>query len=448
MLRNCLSTCALALMLAPVIAFGETDARLQALLQEADDANPEVVAARARMEAAARRAERAAVLPDPMLSVGYTNDGLQPTLGRREMTTLGVLLSQDLTRGSVRKLRGEQAGRDTEIAQLKLERTRLDVAAAVHRAYVALQRARGVLALLEEERPLWAEIADSARVRYEVGRGTQVDWLRARIEGSRNRQARAETQADVDTEQSELDLLLGHTPDTPIETSPSLVLDPLPSSADDLLAEGERVSPELRAAVAEEDRRRAGVALAQAARGIDLTLQAGYMNRGGLDPMWQVGIAASLPVRRSRVRAGVGEAQADLQASGGDREAIRRLLRQRTLARLSRLRSAAEAAAVYREEIVPQGRLAAESARASYEAGSLPLTVVLEAMASVTRDRAAYLQTVARHEQIRASLFAWSLAEDAAMPTSGSTPAMGAVVMTTTPEPARETAKNDAKGGM
>src|SRR5262245_29742432 len=113
MFRNCRSICVLVLLLAPVCARAGDDPRFTALLAEADAANPEIVAARARVEAAARSADQAPALPDPVLSVGYTNDGVQPSLGKREMTTLGVTVAQELTRGSVRKLRGEQAARET-----------------------------------------------------------------------------------------------------------------------------------------------------------------------------------------------------------------------------------------------------------------------------------------------------------------------------------------------
>ena len=60
------------------------------------------------MAAAARsRPAQARSLPDPMLSVGYTNDGWAPSLGARDMTLLALMGSQELPYPGKLGLRGE-----------------------------------------------------------------------------------------------------------------------------------------------------------------------------------------------------------------------------------------------------------------------------------------------------------------------------------------------------
>ena len=44
----------------------------------------------------------------------------------------------------------------------------------------------------------------------------------------------------------------------------------------------------------------------------DFTVQAGYMNRGGLAAMWQAGVGMTLPVYRKGLRAGAAEAERGL----------------------------------------------------------------------------------------------------------------------------------------
>jgi outer membrane protein TolC len=55
---------------------------LQDLIAEVQRVNAEIQAARARAEAASARIPQARALPDPMVSVGYTNEGFtRLTLG-------------------------------------------------------------------------------------------------------------------------------------------------------------------------------------------------------------------------------------------------------------------------------------------------------------------------------------------------------------------------------
>ena len=55
----------------------------------------------------------------------------------------------------------------------------------------------------------------------------------------------------------------------------------------------------------------------------DFTVQAGYMNRGGLDPMWQAGVGVNLPLFRGRRHAAVAEAEAGRRAAALQVDAVR-----------------------------------------------------------------------------------------------------------------------------
>ena len=59
----------------------------------------------------------------------------------------------------------------------------------------------------------------------------------------------------------------------------------------------------------------AAVDLARKEYRLDFTDQGGYMNRGGLDPMWQAGVSLNLPLRRGRRAAAVAEAESALAAA-------------------------------------------------------------------------------------------------------------------------------------
>ena len=76
------AACGLA---GPVFAEDRPPIDLPALLDEVDRASPQLQAVRARAEAAALVAPQREALPDPKLSIAYTNDGLSSfTLGSSE----------------------------------------------------------------------------------------------------------------------------------------------------------------------------------------------------------------------------------------------------------------------------------------------------------------------------------------------------------------------------
>jgi len=74
------------------------DPVLAALVEEALALNPDVKGARETVTAARSRPDQARSLANPMLAVGYTNDGWAPTLGSMPMTTFAFMATQDLPR--------------------------------------------------------------------------------------------------------------------------------------------------------------------------------------------------------------------------------------------------------------------------------------------------------------------------------------------------------------
>jgi len=397
------------------------DGLLAGLVQEALARNPEVQEAGEILGAARARPDQVRALPDPTLSLNYTNDGWAPTLGERDMTTLGVMASQVLTWPGKRRLRGEISDREADqVAQLA-DRVRLGLVASVKRAYFGLVLARQLLGLIHEQEEIWKEVEGVARARYGVGQGTQQDVLRVQVELTRVQQLRAEQQAEAEIRGAELNRLLARPADQAVEAAEQLSPVEGPLARERALPEAEARSPELRAAELAIARDRLRVDLAGKQSRPDLAVQAGYMNRGGLDPMWQAGVAFNLPVQRRRLGAVRAEAEARVRASERRLESLRLTLRLRTEERLAQWATAATLARLYGDGIVPQDQMSVEAAIASYQAGKLPFVSVLEALATLYGDRSTHLRVLAGHQRIRASL------EEASLDPTSDLPAASAM---------------------
>ncbi len=398
----------------------DEDPQLSVLIEEALANNPDIRGAEEAIWAARNRPAQARSLPNPMLSATYTNDGWHPTLGTKDMTTLAFMGAQDLPYPGKRGLRGEIAERDADQVAQQLERARLSVAARVKRAYYGLVLGRDLLELIREQEEVWKQIEGVARARYVVGQGAQQDVLRAQVEVTRIEQARTEQAAEAEIRVAELNRLLNRPATSPLETSTRLQLRPLEETPESVIVRTVAISPEVKSAGVGVERARLAVDLARKEYKPDFSLQAGYMNRGGLDPMWQAGIGVSLPVYRKRISSGVAEAEAQWRSGERLVESVRLQLRYRVQERLAQLEATEKIATLYGEGIVPQDRMSVDAALANYQTGKVPFITVLEALTTLYNDRTTHVGLLANHERIRASLEEASLEE-----TSGMTPAGG-----------------------
>ncbi len=391
------------------------DPVLEALVTEALERNPGLVALGESLRAARERPAQARALADPMLSVLYTNDGWSPSLGERAMTTLAFMGSMPLPRRGVRGLRGAVAEREADLAEQQLERARLSVAAEVKRAYYGLALSRERLELVREQEQIWRQIEGVARARYAVGQGAQPDVLRVQIEVTRAEQLVAEQQAEARIRGAELAQLTGRPAGSPVDAPARLALRPVDDSIEQTLERLAASSPELRGAAVAQDGARLRLELAGKEYGPEWSVQAGYMNRGGLDPMWQAGVTVGLPLARQRRKSGLAEAEAQARATAGLAEAARQKLRYRTEERLARLAATAKIARLYDLGIIPQDRMSVDAALANYQSGKVPFVAVLEALTTLYQDRTTHLGLLADHERTRASL------EEASFEESGGT---------------------------
>jgi outer membrane protein TolC len=391
------------------------DPVLEGLVTEALERNPDLLALREGVAAAGTRPDQAGSLADPMASVVYTNDGWAPTLGERDMTTLGFMVQQALPWPGKRGARAALAATEAGLAEQALERARLATSAAVRRAYYGLLLARETLEIVAEQERTARDVEGVARSRYAVGQGAQQDVLRAQVEVTRTEQLQAEQEAEAEVRLAEVNRLLARPPDAPLETPARLVLVPEGRALEAVQAWSEGRSPELRAVVVTAERDRLARDLAARAGQPDLVVQAGYMNRGGLDPMWQAGVGVSLPLSRKRIDAERAEAEIRQRATGRRRESLRLQLRYRNQERLARLRATERTARLYEDGIVPQDLMSVESAVASYQAGKVPFVAVLEALTTLYADRVALKRLLARHAQLRAGLEELSLDEAPAL---------------------------------
>ncbi|HET9795870.1 MAG TPA: TolC family protein [Thermoanaerobaculia bacterium] len=375
---------------APPTKIADTsDPVLERLVEEALHENPDARSAAAEADAARFRIAPAGTLPDPFLSLNYQNDGRQFSLGTKEMTFLGATFSQPLPWPGKLRLAGEIAGGEAkQVESAVLGRSRRSVEARVRRAYAEWQLATALRNLAEERRSTWREIEGVVRARYSAGLAVQQDLLRAQAEILRLDEEAAVETANVAARLADLDRAVGRPQDMPVENARPLDLDPALPELSRLLESIRAGHPELAGAEAAIQTDKLRVDLTKKEFLPDFVASAGPMYRGGLDPMWQVGLGISLPIYSgSRQRNRLREAEANLQSGEARLASARQELEFRTRERYETLKGVLRAAQIDRDGVIPIDQLSLESAIASYRTGRVPFVTVLDALNALYSDR-------------------------------------------------------------
>lgn len=391
-------------------------AEAEALVAEALANNPELAAARQEAAAARARVAPAGALPDPMLSLGYVNDGTSISIGTQPMSRLELVAQQAFPFPGKLGLAERVAKADADRSATGPERVALALEADVRRAYASLLEAREDLRLVDEQIEAWRGIEEVIRVRYSAGLGSQQDVLRAQSEKTRLLQQRRRDEAAERGALVALRQFLYRPLDAPIPTTRRLVpgVAPAAPAEEEVLKKALDVTPELREAALARERFKLAGDLARRNLRPDFVASASYANRGSLPLMWSAAVGVSIPLWAGRKqRPSIVEAESQLESASAAEASLRRQELALTEQRLIRLRQLVDEARLDSGALLVQDRLAVDAALASYRTGSVPFVTVLEAMSTDFTDRRAAIGRVADILRTDADLREFSLERSA-----------------------------------
>ncbi len=360
--------------------------RLADVLAAVLGAHPELAAAQARYDAALQRAPQAEVLPDPMISTGYTSAGAPypgAGLGRDPNASLGVMVSQGIPYPGKRALRAEILRREADAERQQVDAARLSLVARTTQAYVRLAAAWQVDDVLRSSEDLLTLLQQVSEGRYAVGQAAQQDVIRAQTQVSVLALRREQVAGQRRALEGDLNSLLNRAPDAPIgrpeDLEPVAPDEPLPA----LVARATAGAPMLRRDESMVGRSMAAVDAAKREFRPDFAVSGGYSYMGSMPDMFEVRFDVVVPLQRARRRAAVAERERALDADRHALDATRLALQRRVQEDYQMAATASRLATLYRDALLPQARLALESSIASYQTGAVDFLSVLTNFGSV-----------------------------------------------------------------
>ena len=361
---------------APVDAVPPGD--VEALVADVLAHAPSLAALQARSAAATQGISPAGALPDPMLEFMLQDVGFPTlTVGREEMSMVGVEVTQGLLWPGKRRARSSVASAEAGMAATEVTAMRRQLAAEVRglgAELYALDREREVV---NSSRELLDMLATTVTARYAAGQEDQEAVLKQQLAVARLDERLADLTADRAGLVAEINRLRGRPAAAPVGEIASLPAVALPSETPEAAAVANAAEVAVRRAGLQAARAR--LALARAEKRPNALAAAGYGYRDGFDPVVMLRFGLELPLwsRRKQgpqARAAAYEfeaAQHELAAAEADADAGATQL-------VAEWRRAETLLLLYRESILPRTSAAFDAARAAYLVGRADFATVAE----------------------------------------------------------------------
>lgn len=382
---------------------------LSQLVKEAEQNNPQILAAMRGWQAATQVPSQVSTLPDPEVMVQQMSAGTPlPFDGFNsvEMTYLGFGVSQNIPYPGKLRLRGEIAHRKADTLRQEADAVRRRVVQQLKTAYFRLGYVQQTLSILQKDEQLLDQIEKIAVARYRVGQGNQQDVLKAQLERTKLLRDDTQYRQQMQTLQAQIKQLLNRPQDSADITTSELSETPLPFSSDDLLSAVHSGNPEVGAQHEMIQDRSLRVELARKDFYPDFNVQYLYQHTAAPFPeRYMLSFGVKLPIYRSRrQRPEVAEAAEQLNSARRAYEAQVQQTYFEVRDQYLVADSDAKVLKIYRDGLIPQATATFQAGLAAYQSAQEDFQTLLASFLDVFNLDVEYWRTLAEHETALARL--------------------------------------------
>jgi len=398
-----------AVATAPVFTDLEGPHPVEQYIQIALEQNPEIQAARKRMEALAHQVPVAASLQDPMLNTTVQPEPVQTAAGQQELI---LSASQKLPWFGKLDAQASVAEAQTNEARAQLAAAELSVIAKVKQAYYELYFTQQAIASTEVEQRLLIDIREVASSRYRTGQVSQQDVLRADLEISNVENELIRLRQQLVSNQAKLARLLHAVPQTKVAALDALSEAPLPRELELLQQQAVAARPELHALLAMVQRDQQALELARLQYKPDVTLGVSWIDvaSSGVSPVANgrdavlLSAGVNMPIYRKRLDSAVRSAEAKVVATARQYDSIRDGTLEEVADLLAQAQSQHDMLILFEEDILPKARQTLEVSNQAYNVGEVDFLQLLDNWRQLLRYEISYRRLEADLRQSLAEL--------------------------------------------
>ena len=393
----------------PQAAVWAGELQLQGLIDEALQASPEIQAARAKASASGFRVPQSMSLPDPMLMVGYQNEGTSRfTYNEAADSQYLFSASQQFFFPGKRALKGEAASREAESLSSSAKAVQLRTVAVIKELYYDLFLAHQSMDLIREKTVLLRKVEDAALARYAAGGGMQQDVLMAQTEKYMLLERETMLQQKIQTLEALLNATVGRDQTAPLDRPAPPVFVPYPQPLADLIAAAYDNSPEIKAREKMLASTNARVRAAEREYYPDIAVTGNYGLKGSayddMD-MWSLTTTLNIPLYyTTKQRPAVQEAEASQREAKNELQGVRLRLSAAIRENYAMLQSTERLMELYRQGLTPKIHQDFQAALASYATGKTDALSVISRLKAITEIETSYWGQLVEREKARARL--------------------------------------------
>lgn len=380
--------CAQVLLLAflyPLVCQAEV-LSLNWLVTEALKNNRELLAAQSRLSAYEKRIPQAGSLPDPMLSVGYQNDGSSEyTYGDSPDAKWMFEVSQTFPFAGKRGLQTEMARTDLAGRRDDYEALRRRTIRTVRETYLDLFFAHKSLDIYAVKRRLLLRLEENALSRYASGATPQRDVVMAQTEKYMLQEKEEMARQRIQTLEGTLNLIVGREASLPLgRPTDSLEASKFEGKLEALIDKAYENAAEIRAREKMVSASELKVGMSKREFFPDVTLNAGYEQRGSdYTDMYKLSASFNLPAYfKTRQEPAVQEAAAYLLEAKHDLIGTKFMIASSIRENVAAVAAADQLMALYREALIPKTSQDFQTSLAAYGTGKVGLETVIGSLKS------------------------------------------------------------------
>jgi cobalt-zinc-cadmium efflux system outer membrane protein len=355
--------------------------KLEDLIAQARERNPEIMAAQKKYEAARQRPSQAGSLPEPTFSPGWNSNG-NPLpgagIGRDATSNIGFSVTQEFPYPGKQRLRANVARKEADAERAGYETVERNVISRLEQAFLRLHHYYDARDVLERSRAVLRSLLSVTEVRYSAGKAAQQDVFKAQLQISLIDTKILQLDRDRHVREAEINSLLDLPSNTPLPKPQDVHLGPLSETLADLQTIARERAPERMRDQKMAERAETALNLARKDYYPDYAITGGYYNMAGLPGFYSFRADIKIPIYfRSKQRAEVTEQAIAVSQAKHSYQATGLALDLRIADDYSLADTAYQLVEAYRDKVLPQAQLTVESSLSSYETGGVDFLSVL-----------------------------------------------------------------------
>lgn len=384
----------------------QTTVTLQELIEEALANNPQIKAARRRVDVKSAQIPQASALPDPVVSVASMGNIVPFYLQKGDPSSARIVgVSQDVPFPVKLAIKGKAARMEAEAERFSYESVWREQIMNLKTAYYDLYFIDHSLAIVSRTKTLLEQFSKIAEARYEVGKGLQQDILKAQTEISILLERQTLLEQRRRSTVAMINAILFRPPEEPFGQIIDVRKNQLPFTLESLYQAALQGYPEIKRQERMIDGSQYNLAAAKKDYYPDFGVNVQYLQRDGIQDMWGIGMTVKVPLYFGRKqRPAVQEAASKLAAARQEYDATRAQAMFRVKDYYLTATTAARLLQLYETGIIPQAALTLESSIASYQVGTSDFLTLLTNLVTVLTYELNYYEQLANYQKALAQL--------------------------------------------